>query len=630
MLTIAASDVSKLEGNSGSTTFTFTVARTGYLSQVSRVDWAVSGGGNGGSPADAADLAAGLLPSGTLTFASGETSKTISIDIVGDNVVEPDENFTVTLSNPSSSTSIATVSAISTISNDDASLSIAANSLSSAYEGNAGTTPLTFTVSRTGYLSQTSRATWSVTGSGTNPANSTDFIGNVMPTGTVDFASGESTKTITVNVAGDTQIEADETFTISLATPTLGTAIKTASATGSILNEDGIARLDLSPSSISQPEGGTSGFIYYSYTVTRSVNLGVASAVAWAVTGSGANPAIADDFIGFSAGVLPFGTVSFAPGETSKTINVGVRGDNVVEPDENFTVALSNPSSGSSLGTSSATGTIVNDDTAITIVATDAFKLEGNLEGSRGSNTPFTFTVNRAGVINTTGTVRWAVAGTGTNRADSADFWGEVMQNGTLSFAAGESSKVITVNVAGDNTFEQDETFTVTLSNPANASSTSITQDTAQGTILNDEASVGVQSTSPMSINTGVSPVQKVTTSVSAGLNSPSLTFIGPPDAVTYPSGAATTHYRLQPSSGIETITNFQYARDQLDIDLLGAATSMLQVADTSVNGAHAISIYSGADPTRGVVLLGMGSSQTAADLMANHLTFSNGHALVG
>src|SRR6185295_11456583 len=108
----------------------------------------------------------------------------------------------------------------------------------------------------------------------------------------------------------------------------------------------------------------------------------------WAVAGTGANPANAADFTG---GVLPTGTVSFAAGETSKTVTVNVAGDLAVEATEDFVVTLSNPS-GASIGTGSAAGTIVNDDTTLAIAAAAASKAEG-----QSGSTPFTFTVTRSG-----------------------------------------------------------------------------------------------------------------------------------------------------------------------------------------------------------------------------------------
>src|SRR5207245_895905 len=126
-------------------------------------------------------------------------------------------------------------------------------------------------------------------------------------------------------------------------------------------------------------------------------------------------------------------------------------------------VALSN-ATGANLETSSATGTILNDDSSLSITATDAAKSEGN-----SGNTDLTFTVTRTGVISGTASVDFSVAGSGTNVAEAADFGG-TLPGGTVSFAAGETTKTITVNVSGDTTIEPDEGFTVTLSNAAGAS----------------------------------------------------------------------------------------------------------------------------------------------------------------
>ena len=115
----------------------------------------------------------------------------------------------------------------------------------------------------------------------------------------------------------------------------------------------------------------------------------------------------------------------------------------------------------------------------LAIAPLNAIQLEGN-EGL----TPFTFTVTRTGDTTDTTTVNWAVTGTGENPASAADFAGGVFPSGTVSFAAGETSQVITVNVQGDTEVEPDETFTVTLSNPSNAT---IATTTATGTIINDD-----------------------------------------------------------------------------------------------------------------------------------------------
>ncbi|MDR3471158.1 MAG: C2 family cysteine protease [Devosia sp.] len=120
------------------------------------------------------------------------------------------------------------------------------------------------------------------------------------------------------------------------------------------------------------------------------------------------------------------------------------------------------------------------------------------------------------------------------------------------------------------------------------------------------------------------------TASVSAGLSAPSLTFIGTPDAITLGTGACTIDVTLTSNSGIETIANYQYGLDQLDINLSGALSSVLKAANTTLNGQNAIAIYSSANPTHGIVLTGVSPTMTASNLLTSHLVFSNGNALIG
>src|SRR5439155_17193868 len=132
--------------------------------------------------------------------------------------------------------------------------------------------------------------------------------------------------------------------------------------------------------------------------------------------------------------------------------------------------------SGANLGAASATGSIRNDDSSLSIAATSASNSEGN-----SGTTPFTFILTRTGAISATASVDFSIAGSGTNAADAADFGGS-LPSGTINFAAGETSKTITVNVSGDTTFESNEDFVVTLSNPAG---TNLGTSAATGSILN-------------------------------------------------------------------------------------------------------------------------------------------------
>ena len=119
------------------------------------------------------------------------------------------------------------------------------------------------------------------------------------------------------------------------------------------------------------------------------------------------------------------------------------------------------------------------------------------------------------------------------------------------------------------------------------------------------------------------------TASASGGLNAPSLTIVGTPDAITLGSGADMVEYSLARGSGIETIANFTLGQDMLNIDLNGAPPDALQAYDAMIGGLPAVAIASTADSAHGVVLTGVSSSLTAADLLANHTAFSSGHAVI-
>jgi hypothetical protein len=156
---------------------------------------------------------------------------------------------------------------------------------------------------------------------------------------------------------------------------------------------------------------GNSGAKVFAFTVTRTGGLAYAASVDWAVTGSGGNPANASDFVG---GVLPSGTATFAIGATTATINVQVQGDSVAEPDEGFTVTLSNPRTTGSIGTGAGNSTILNDDTAVA-APTSTFSmtqladanriyqrgtLSGGGQGKGQGTVPVTISGATAGTIN--------------------------------------------------------------------------------------------------------------------------------------------------------------------------------------------------------------------------------------
>jgi hypothetical protein len=339
-------------------------------------------------------------------------------------------------------------------------------------EGNAGNKAFTFTVTSNANTTATRTVNFAVSGGpNANAVNGLDF-GTSFPSGIVTFAPGVTSQVITVNVSGDVTFEQSEVFIVTLSSPvgdTLGTAI----ASGTIQNDD--INYAIAPTNATQTEGDA-GNKAFTFTITRSGNTVAASSVDYILSGSGNSPTDASDF----GGTFPTGTVNFAAGVTTQVVTVDVSGDTTVESSETFTVTLvSNPTTPATVVNASATGTITNDDgTSLQIEPTNAFQTEGN-----GGNKAFTFTVRRSGNVSGASSANFAVTGSGINPATASDFGG-TLPSGTVSFAAGATSQVITVNVSGDTAPEPSEGFTVTLSNPTSAT---ITTASANGAIANDE-----------------------------------------------------------------------------------------------------------------------------------------------
>ncbi|MDB9420887.1 hypothetical protein PN467_10220 [Microcystis aeruginosa CS-563/04] len=172
---------------------------------------------------------------------------------------------------------------------------------------------------------------------------------------------------------------------------------------------------------------------------------------------------------------------------------------------------------------------------------------ETQTEGNSGTK-PFTFTVTRSGNTTGTNTVNWTVAGTGSNPANATDFGG-TLPSGTLTFAANEPSKVITVNVNGDITQESNETFTVTLSNASNGAN--ITTATATATIQNDDF-IGNSSNNTLTGTAG-------NDYINGGAGRDTLTGGVGSDIFVFQFGQS-------PVSGADRITDFAIGTDKIDL----------------------------------------------------------------
>jgi urease beta subunit len=173
----------------------------------------------------------------------------------------------------------------------------------------------------------------------------------VAASGTLTFTAGQTAKQIIVAVKGETLNEVNETYTVNLTNPSNATISGTGIGTGTITNDDAVPTLSIN--NVSQAEGN-SGTTSYTFTVTLSTASGLPVSVDFATAdGTAAAPG---DYQAQS------GTLTFSPGQATKTITILVNGDVSIEPSETFLVLLSSPVNATVTGTGIGTGTITNDD----------------------------------------------------------------------------------------------------------------------------------------------------------------------------------------------------------------------------------------------------------------------------
>lgn len=158
------------------------------------------------------------------------------------------------------------------------------------------------------------------------------------------------------------------------------------------------------------------------------------------------------------------GTLTFNPGDATKTVAVNIVPDNIDESNETFVVNLSNPT-GASISRAQGTATITDDDTSMVVIADGAPAFEGS---------PFVFAVTLSTPSATTITVNFATAD---NTAIAGSDY--TATSGTLTFAPGEVFKTISVPTLIDTTIEPNETFFVNLTSTA-----TITRAQGVGTIV--------------------------------------------------------------------------------------------------------------------------------------------------
>lgn len=383
-------------------------------------------------------------------------------------------------------------------------------------EGNSGTTDLVFTVTRSGGSAGAVEATWTVSNGTTDAA---DFAGPL--TGTVQFADGQTSATITVKIAGDTALEGNETFTVTLSNPTGGATLVDPSGTGTITNDDlgpianvFVNEINYDPAGADTNEfveiAGQAGTDLTGYKLVLYNGNGGASYATINLSGVLADTANGFGFIKVPAAGLQNGApdgialvdnggrvIQFlsyegtfvatnGPALGLLSTDIGVEQSNAAL---GFTMQLQG--TGSSYGDFTWGPTVANTEGAVNagqsfLSGTDQGQVRIDdarvTEGNAGESL-LTFTVHRAGGFATSASVDWQVNLTGS--ADAADLGAGAVLSGTITFGVNEFVKTITVPVNGDLVGELNETLSVALSNAVG--NATIVDGAASGTIVNDD-----------------------------------------------------------------------------------------------------------------------------------------------
>ena len=426
------------------------------------VTWTASiGSGDTAVAADFEDLSAAT---GTAEIAPGTKSaslRTLHPHVFDDALDEPDETFTVTLSNPVNATLGSDPTATMTIEDDDPTPTVTVADAAASEGGNVAFVVTLSAVSgrdvEVDYATSEASPQSAVSGTDFTPAS-----------GTLTIEAGEGTGTIEVAATEDDDEEDDETFTLTISNPENATLTTDTTATGTINNRN-LPALSVEAAAAAEGED-------VEFTVELSAADAVDVTFTWTASIETDDTAATGDFTDLSAAT---GTLTIAAGDETVKFTVPTAEDAADEADETFTVTLSGVSANAELGTgATAQGTIRDDDPEPSLSVEDA-------AADEGEDVEFTVTLDPESGRQVT--VAWATSvETGDTATSGTDF--TAVPATTLTFTAGQTAKTLTVDTTEDAIDEVNETFTLTLSDVSNA--TLPDPPTAQGTIRDDDKPV--------------------------------------------------------------------------------------------------------------------------------------------
>jgi len=398
-----------------------------------------------------------MAVSGVLTFADGETEKTISIPVAADALDEAEEFIRLTLTSPADPEGVGSPgAALLSIHDNDTPLKISFEA-QRVREGDEGSTEQSFTFRLSAATSRAVAADYTTVADTALAGSDFEAV-----SGRLVFAPGTTEQTVNVRIIGDRLDEADERFFIRL--QNLSNAESGNIFHVTILDDDSTPTISVSDTSVVEGNAGTTNAVF---NLTLSAASGRTARIRFeAVPGTAT---AGEDFTAAS------GLVTFLPGETTKMAHIAVVGDTLVEPDESFIVNLGSPIN-VVIADGQGQGTIINDDGTPQSSLLQFGAANFQLNESERS---VVLSVVRIGDASSAATVDYRTADADTftvSCANAAGAQGSAYARcdfatavGRLSFNANETQKTISVPLINDGHVEGNETFQVILSNPTGA-----------------------------------------------------------------------------------------------------------------------------------------------------------------
>ena len=516
-VTVGVSPASVAEDGAGTLVYTFT--RNSLAAGALTVNFTASGGASltgdyTQTGAATFDTGTGL---GTVSFSATDLTATVTLSPTDDTTVENDETAVLTVNAGGGYVVGAPGAATGTITNDDTDLSVAV-APSSVFEDGAGNLVYTFT--RNGVTSSSLVVNFTVGGTAgltgdyaLTGATSFDTFTGVS---SVTFAPGSSTAQVTVDPTVDGTVEGDETVSFGLnAGAGYNVVAGQSIAGGTINNDDASISISLNPPTSVAEDGAP----VLTYTFTRSGYTANTLPVSFTASGSATKDVDYAVTVGATF-VGPVGTVTFAPGATMATVVADPTPDLAGEPDETVIFTI-NSGAGYSPATSpndAATGTILNDDTSVSVAVTGDPIVENAAVG-----TVMTYTFTRSGDNSAPLTINFSAGGTASFTNDyslasaaSGFTFNTGTGTGTLTFAAGSSTATVTAAPTNDTSIEGNETAAIAVDVGAGYG---VGTSPATGTITdNDFATLAIASTLGVTEPGGAQNVVVTLTTIADGV----------------------------------------------------------------------------------------------------------------